>query len=296
MIPKSKSQLWAVLGLSLPALVIFFLFFVLPNIEIFFYSFQRWQGITAKGKWIGFDNYVRLMGDEVFWTSLWHTILLALNSIFIQIPLALFVACALYFGVKGSRFYLGVFFLPMNISLVVVALIWKWWIYDALIGLLPRFLMAIGGIPLPVLGTSEWALLAVFVTINWVYIGLYIVMFTSGLKAVPQHVVDAARVDGLSNWKIGIKILVPMLKEIIAVAIVLCVTGSFKSFDLIWLMTGGGPYHATEVVTTHLYRMAFRNMEVGYGSAIAVVIFLLCVAAVWFQSALTRLARGDRNA
>lgn len=262
----------------------------------FFYSFQRWQGITAKGKWIGFDNYVRLMGDEVFWTSLWHTILLALNSIFIQIPLALFVACALYFGVKGSRFYLGVFFLPMNISLVVVALIWKWWIYDALIGLLPRFLMAIGGIPLPVLGTSEWALLAVFVTINWVYIGLYIVMFTSGLKAVPQHVVDAARVDGLSNWKIGIKILVPMLKEIIAVAIVLCVTGSFKSFDLIWLMTGGGPYHATEVVTTHLYRMAFRNMEVGYGSAIAVVIFLLCVAAVWFQSALTRLARGDRNA
>jgi len=296
MIPKSKSQLWAVLGLSLPALMIFFLFFVLPNIEIFFYSFQRWQGITAKGKWIGFDNYVRLMGDEVFWTSLWHTILLALNSIFIQIPLALFVACALYFGVKGSRFYLGVFFLPMNISLVVVALIWKWWIYDALIGLLPRFLMAIGGIPLPVLGTSEWALLAVFVTINWVYIGLYIVMFTSGLKAVPQHVVDAARVDGLSNWKIGVKILVPMLKEIIAVAIVLCVTGSFKSFDLIWLMTGGGPYHATEVVTTHLYRMAFRNMEVGYGSAIAVVIFLLCVAAVWFQSALTRLARGDRNA
>lgn len=288
-LPKTRSQKWAIARLILPALLIFFLFFILPNFQIFLYSFQKWQGI-AEGEWIGLKNYDRLLHDVYFWKSLWNTVLLSLNSICIQIPIALFVATALYFGVKGSQFFLVTFFIPMNISLVVIALVWKWWIYDALIGIFPRFLQALGATPVPVLGTSEWALLAVFVTINWIYIGLYIVMYTSGLKTIPKNVIDAARVDGLSNWKIGIKVLVPMLREIIAVTIVLSITGSFKSFDLIWLMTGGGPFHATEVVTIHLYRMAFRNLEAGYASTIAVVIFVFCVLAVWLQSALNRLS------
>ena len=288
-LPKTRSQNWAIAGLILPALLIFFLFFILPNFQIFLYSFQKWQGI-AEGQWIGLKNYDRLLHDVYFWKSLWNTVLLSLNSICIQVPIALFVATALYFGVKGSQFFLVTFFIPMNISLVVIALVWKWWIYDALIGIFPRFLQALGATPVPVLGTSEWALIAVFVTINWIYIGLYIVMYTSGLKTIPKNIIDAARVDGLSNWKIGMKVLVPMLREIIAVTIVLSITGSFKSFDLIWLMTGGGPFHATEVVTIHLYRMAFRNLEFGYASTIAVVIFVFCVLAVWLQSALNRLA------
>ena len=289
-LPQIRSQNWAIAGLILPALFIFSLFFIFPNFQIFFYSFQKWQGIAA-GDWIGLKNYDRLLSDVYFWKSLWNTVLLALNSICIQIPIALFVATALYFGVKGSQFFLVTFFIPMNISLVVIALVWKWWIYDALIGIFPRFLQALGSTPVPLLGTSEWALIAVFVTINWIYIGLYIVMYTSGLKTIPKNIIDAARVDGLSNWKIGLKVLVPMLREIIAVTIVLSITGSFKSFDLIWLMTGGGPFHATEVVTIHLYRMAFRNLEVGYASTIAVMIFVFCVLAVWLQSALNRLSR-----
>lgn len=288
-VPRTRSQNWAIAGLILPALLIFFVFFVFPNVQIFLYSFQRWQGI-AEGEWTGLHNYDRLIHDLYFWKSLWNTVLLSLNSIFIQIPVALFVSTALYFGVKGAQFFLVTFFIPMNISLVVVALVWKWWIYDAMIGLFPRFLKAIGATPTPVLGTPQWALIAVFVTINWIYIGLYIVMYTSGLKTIPKNVIDAARVDGLSNWKIGLKVLVPMLREIIAVTIVLSITGSFKSFDLIWLMTNGGPFHATEVVTIHLYRMAFRNLEFGYASTIAVVIFVFCVLAVWLQSALNRLA------
>ncbi|MCL4516154.1 MAG: sugar ABC transporter permease [Firmicutes bacterium] len=287
---KARDNRIAFLLLS-PAAVIFIVFFVYPNLEVLYLSFFNWAGISPQKAFIGLQNYQKLFTqDPVFARALLNTFIVAAQSIVVQIPVALALAVALNRRLRGGNFFATVFFLPMVISLVAVGMIWAW-MYDPGIGTINLFLRRIGLSSLEPawLGDPSTALLAVLITINWVYIGLYVVVFLSGLKSIPRSVFDSAKVDGLSELWATIKITVPLLKEIIAVLVIMSISGSFKSFDLIWSMTGGGPVNATEIATTHLYKMAFRYMQSGYASAIGVSIFLICLVITVVQLRLMRV-------
>ncbi|MEW5818438.1 MAG: sugar ABC transporter permease, partial [Spirochaetota bacterium] len=207
----------------------------------------------------------------------------------IQLPVALTIAAALNRKLFGGSFFNSVFFLPMVISLVAIGMIWAW-MYDPEIGIINLVLGKLGFDVknLAWIGNTSTALLSIIITINWIYTGLYLVLFLAGLKNIPESLFEAAKVDGVSELKTIIFIAVPLIRELIAVLIIMCISGAFRSFDLIWSMTGGGPVNATEIVTTHLYKMAFRRMESGYASAIGVVIFLICLLITVVQLKLMK--------
>lgn len=278
-------------ALLLPALVIFAVFFVYPNLEVLYLSFFNWAGISPQKAFVGLQNYRQLFfEDPVFAKALLNTFIVAAQSILIQIPTALALAVALNRKLRGGNFFTTVFFLPMVISLVAVGMIWVW-MYDPGMGTINLFFSRLGlhALELAWLGDPSTALVSVLITINWVYIGLYVVIFSSGLKSIPQSVFDSAKVDGLSEFWTTITVTTPLLKEIIAVLVIMSISGSFKSFDLIWSMTGGGPVNATEIATTHLYKKAFRYMQSGYASAIGVSIFLICLVITVVQLRMMRV-------
>ena len=283
--------------LLLPSLVIYGLFFVYPNTSVLFLSLFRWDGISPDKFFVGIDNYKKLFLDDPIWLkALINTSIVALQSIFIQLPMGLALAIILtrVRGVRGEEIFSSIIFLPLVISLVAIGMVWTW-MYDAEFGLVNAVLSLLGldCLTRAWVGDTRTALLSVLVVINWIYIGLYMVMFTAGLRSISQSIFDAAKVDGLSQLQTAWRITVPLLKPLIAVMVMMSISGSFKSFDLIWIITGGGPAHATEIASTHLYRMAYRRMESGYASAIGVLIFFICLAATIVQLRIMRV-RGSK--
>jgi len=287
---KARQTLNAYLFL-LPALIIFGIFFIYPNIEILYLSLFKWAGVSPNKVFIGLINYLDMFRDNEFWISLLHTLVIAGQSIVIQIPIALVLAILLNRRMAGSGLYSTIIFLPMVVSLVSVGIIWTW-IYDPEFGVLNNILAVLGleSWQLAWLGNVKTAFISVLIVINWIYIGLYTIILMSGLKGISPEIFDAAKVDGFSEFKITTKIRVPLLKEVIGVIVIMCISGSFKSFDLIWVMTGGGPVNSTEIVTTYLYRMAFRRLQSGYASSIGVMIFLICLVLILFQLRMMKIS------
>jgi len=274
-----------------PALLIFGIFFIYPNIHVFYLSFFRWAGISPHKFFIGFGNYRKLFFEDTIWVkALINTAIIAVQSICIQLSIALALAIILNKKIKGAGIFNSIIFSPLIISLVAIAMVWTW-MYNPEFGLINNLLnkVGLGMLAQEWLGNPKTALFSVIIAGNWVYIGLYVVIFTAGLKSISKNIFDAARVDGLSELQIARCITVPLLKEVIAVTIIMSITGSFKAFDLIWVMTYGGPAHATEIAASHLYRMGFRRLEAGYASAIGVIIFFICLIAIAIQLRIMRV-------
>ena len=296
---KRKRDSESLMGVALaaPALLVFLVFFVYPNLEVAYLSLFNWAGISKLKTFVGLDNYAELIfKDEVFRKAIVNTAVIALQSIVIQIPAALAISVALNRRLALGRLFMTIFFLPTVISLVATGMIWSL-MYDPSFGSVNLLLGALGLERLQPawLGDPSTALPAVIITINWVYVGLYAVILSSALKTIPQSVFDSAKVDGLSEFATTVRITAPMLREVIAVLVVMSVSGSFKSFDLIWSMTGGGPVNSTEIATTHLYKMAFRYMRSGYASAIGVCIFLICLAITAVQLKAMKVRAAGRR-
>lgn len=273
-----------------PALIMFVLFFIYPNLEVIYLSLFKWAGISPKKTFIGFYNFQVLFSDLDFLKAVFNTLMIAFQSMVVQVPMALILAILLNKKMKGNGTFSTIVFLPMVISLVAVGIIWRW-LYDPEYGAINLILGKIGlqGLQHAWLGDVNTAFLSVLATINWVYIGFYTVIFMSALKGISPEIFEAAKVDGFNEFQTTLRIRIPMLKETIGVMFIMCISGSFKSFDLIWVMTGGGPVNSTEIVTTYLYRMAFRRMESGYASAISVTIFLICLVLIALQLKLMKI-------
>ncbi len=283
-----RPNMWAY-GLLLPALAVFVLFYIWPNLEIFYLSFFNWSGISPQKTFIGLTNYRALLDDDLFMFSLRNTALIAAVSVFVQIPIAIGLALALERPTRTNRALSAVIFLPIVISLAATALIWTW-LLDPSFGAVNWALEAVGldAWARAWLAEPQTAFPTILFVTNWVYIGLYMVLFIAGLKAIPRNLYDAAKVDGLSRVQTALQVSVPLLREVIVVALILAITGSFKAFDLIWIMTGGGPASATEVAPTVIYKTAFRRLQSGYAASQAVVVFLVALSLVLVQLRVTR--------
>ena len=262
----------------LPALVWFVLIALVPVIQSGGYSFLDWDGVN-EGKMIGLQNYVNLFSDKVFQSSLVNSLLLAGASVFIQLPLSLILALVLSNGVRGENIFRNVYFVPVIISGTVIANLWMKVSHPSY-GLLNTALGALGleGMQREWLGDTATALGAVFVPMVWQYIGYHMLLLYSAAKSISPEIYEAARVDGASKWQISTRITIPMIIPMLKACVNFAVIGSLKSFDMIYILTGGGPVNSTMVPSLMMYKGIFTTNQYGYASAIAIFIILECLA------------------
>ena len=275
----------------LPALILFCGVLIAPIGSSVYYSLFNWKGVGAKMDFIGLANYKELFTSNSigFWKALLNSLLLAALSVFIQLPLALALALVLGKKIKGERVFLSVYFMPVLISTVVIGQLWLK-IYNPDYGILNVFLRAVGLESLAKiwLGTKETALGSVFVPVLWQYVGYHMLLLYAGVKSVPPELREAAMLDGATDAQVNRYIVLPYIKPIIRISVIFAVTGSLKSFDLIYVLTNGGPMHATEVPSTLMISMLFKRTRFGMGSAIAVMLIVLCFGFALLISAIFR--------
>ncbi len=270
---------------TLPALILLLILIYVPIVLTGYYGLMDWDGIGPM-TFIGLDNYKALISDHLFWNSAYHSLLLAIFSV-LSLIIYLAISLVLASQIKGADVFRKIYLIPMLLSSVAIAQLWMR-IYHPSNGVMNRFLTSIG-IENPPLWLSDTSLVlfAIFVPILWQYAGFYIIIYYAALRNIPNELVEAARIDGATPFQIAYKIKLPLISGVIKVTIVLAVIGSLKYFDLIYVMTDGGPNGASEVMASYMYKLAFRTNDFGYGSAIGFFLLILILLVTYLIRKLT---------
>ncbi len=269
----------------LPPLLLIVALIYIPIIMTGYYSLTQWDGI-GQMKFIGLDNYKELIKDEMFWKSVYHSFLLAVFSV-ISLLGYLAVSLVLSGKVKGANLLRKIYLIPMLLSSVAIGQLWLR-IYHPSNGMLNYFLSFLGiENPPNWLADPSIVLYAIFIPIIWQYAGFYILIYYAALKSIPPSIIEAAIIDGANPLQLAYKIKVPLISGVIKVTIVLAVVGSLKYFDLIYVMTDGGPNGASEVMASYMYHKAFRSFNFGYGSTVAFSLLFICMIVTWLIRKLT---------
>lgn len=273
-----------------PALVVFLGFVVWPVIKAIQYSLYNWRGYGPMDRFVGTDNYEYVLGNSVFQGALWHNLIIVVLSIAIQLPLGLAIALLLNRKIRGRNVLRTLVFVPWVLSEVVAGVIWRQML-QADYGLLETLLSAVG-IPTPqqgFLGDPDYALGAVMVVLTWKYLGLAIVLFLAGLAGVPEELNEAAQIDGATWWQIQRRVTIPLLGPTVRTWIFLSMIGSIQVFDMVWILTGGGPAESTNTMATFLYAWGVDRNLIGVASAASVIMFVIAlVFALTYQRFVLR--------
>jgi raffinose/stachyose/melibiose transport system permease protein len=264
----------------LPALVFLFVFIVWPVLLSAQLSFYDWNGISPTRAFVGFGNWNTLAADSVFWKALRNNLIVVALSISIQLPVAMVLAVLLHRGGNKLKIFKVVYFFPMLMSTVAIGALFKA-VYDLQFGAVTPLLRALGlaGLSRDWLGDSGVALFSVTAVICWQFIPFYMILFLARLSGIPNELREAAVMDGATGWHYFWRIELPLMHGVIITAMTLSLIGSLKYFDLIWVMTEGGPSRATELMATYMYKEAFSSFRMGYGSTIASAMFLIVMTA-----------------
>ncbi len=268
-----------------PAVFLFIIFVVWPIVQSFWISLHEWSGFGPM-TWVGLDNFRALFQDERFHTSFLNNIkwlALLLLSPVLGLALALF----LNQNVRGIRIAKSLFFFPFVINLVVIGLIFSWF-YNPKLGLLAAILRQVGLEPIPVLADENLATYGIIVAHLWKQTAYCLILYLTGLTSISKDLVEAGRIDGAAGFQMLRHVVLPQLRGATFIAVVVTIIGALRSFDLVAVMTGGGPYGSSNVLAYQMYREAIRNFNMGYGASIAVILFLLMVGfiAVFLRNVL----------
>jgi ABC-type sugar transport system permease subunit len=273
-----------------PALLVLAAFIVYPAVYSFLLSFHEWNGFTPEwGPFVGLDNYLQLVNDGIFWKAALNSVLFVVIRTPLEVGIAFILALLLNQNIPGRSFLRTMFFVPVVMSLIVVTILFQR-ILEPNAGLLNTFLRNVGLSMLahPWLGDTTTALPAVIFVSIWKNVGFSLVILLAGLQGLPGEVIEAARCDGANRRQLTLRVIVPLMKPIIAIAAVLSIIGGLKVFDLVFIMTRGGPTYSTEVFATMLYRHAFDLNEMGVASALAIVMVLVIMGTSRIQTLLLR--------
>jgi raffinose/stachyose/melibiose transport system permease protein len=265
----------------LPAFLLFIVFILAPFAHTVWLSLFEWDGVTV-GTWVGLDNYTDLLEDPVVRSGFLHVLVLVFFMAVLPIALGLLLAAALSRApVRGMTTFRTIIFLPQVVSIVAVAVIWRWILTDT--GPLNEVLGAVGlgGLERAWLGDYTWALPAIGIVGTWILTGLCMVLFLAGLQQIPGSLYDAARVDGAGAVREFFSVTLPGLRGVIAVTTTITVVWALRSFDLVFVMTRGGPGTSTQVPGIQIYQRAFQSGEVGSACAIAVVLAIIVFAVTF---------------
>lgn len=265
----------------LPCLVLYVCLVFVPILVSFYSAMLDWNGI-GKAQFIGLDNFKALFtADPVFWPAVRRTLMFAVFSM-LEIPLALGIAILLSRYVRRPNFLVSSYFLPVILSVVIIGQLWKT-IYNpaSLGGMLNQVLIFfnLDSWTRSWLTEPQIAMYALYFVALWQYLGYHVLIQFTGVQNIPAEIYEAARMDGAEGFTADRYITFPLVVPIFKISIVLAFIGSLQAFDMIMVMTGGGPAHATDVISTHMYNMSFLSMKYGYGSAIASFLVVLCLTA-----------------
>ncbi|WP_029215027.1 carbohydrate ABC transporter permease [Kallotenue papyrolyticum] len=275
--PIRLSRVATIIVFLLPATLAYLGLVLFPIVQGIYYSFFRWNGLGPAENFIGLDNYVRAFSDRVFLSALGHNLLIVALSLLLQLPLALGLALLVRSMVRGRTLFRTIFFLPFVLSEVITGVIWSF-IYRPQGGLITWLFqqLAPNAQPPALLADPDTVLYALFVVITWKYFGYHMILYIAGLQNIPAELEEAAQIDGAGRWQVLRYVTIPLLGTTIRLTIYLSVLGAIQLFDLVWVMTGGGPVNASDTMATYLYKFGFQRFQLGYGSAVAVIMFLIC--------------------
>ena len=285
--PAGSTGITLVLFLP-PALLLFTLFVVLPVGEAAWYSLFRWDGFGAPSDFVGLLNYENVFASRVFHTALRNNLLIIVVSLTVQLPLALVLALILAERIPGAAIFRMIFFVPYVLAEIAAGLIWRF-AYDGDYGIVASIARAFGATAPHVLADPYYAEAAILSVIVWKYFGFHMMLYIAGLQAIDQNLYAAARVDGATRWQVLRHIKLPLLKPTVKLSVFFAILGSFQLFDLVMPLTRGGPSDSTQTMVSFLYNHGITRMRVGFGSAIGVVLFLICVVfAVVYKRGVMR--------
>lgn len=258
----------ASLILTLPAIILLIIFILYPIIDSFHISLLKWNGISADKQFIGLGNWKKLIEDDAFWKAFINNIKIMLLSLLIQLPAALLLSTFLHvIGTKGKALKC-LWFIPMLMSSVAVGFLFKYAL-STTDGIFTTLSMMLGGGRVDLLGSSRFALLTVAMVICWQFIPFYMIFFLASYSNIDREIYEASLIDGATKPKYFIYVALPLLGPAIRNACVLSMVGSLKYFDLIYVMTNGGPGTATELMATYMYKLSFKEFNMSYGSTVA---------------------------
>jgi raffinose/stachyose/melibiose transport system permease protein len=289
-----KPKLAALIFFVGPTVFLLSLFLLWPIIESFRLSFFDWNGLDPTMKNIAFANWAELFGDKYFWLAVRNGFILLAMSILVQVPVGLGLAVLLYRAGNRFRIFKFAYFFPFLMSSVAVGILFRQ-VFDPNFGLINSVLVQLNldSWALDWIGDPKIAIYSVSLLVCWQFIPFYILLFLAALNGIPREVEEAASMDGAKDWKMFTKIHLPLLKGSLITAITLMVIGSLKYFDLMWVMTGGGPSYSTSTMATYLYQSAFKSYRVGYGSTIASALFLIVFAMAMLINLLSKRSREE---
>ena len=267
----------AIAAFVAPSLILFGGIIFYSIIMSFRYSLLDWNGF-GEGIFVGFSNYAKMFQDKVFLRSAINSLLLGFVTLVTQLPLALLLALLLTSGIKGEGFYRTVFFIPMTLSSVVIGQLWLK-IYNPNYGVLNTLLGVLGleSLQRNWLGDVNTALFSAFVPIIWQNVGYHMLLLYTSINSISKDILEAAKLDGASGIKAARYITIPLVKPMLRTCAIFVVIGSLKAFDMIYVLTNGGPAHMTEVPSSLMFSSIFNLNKYGYGSAISIFIVVECI-------------------
>ncbi len=282
---ERHNRIWRAVLLA-PPLVVFGVFVVWPLFSSFFYSVTDWNGFSADYHFLGFSNFAKIVTDRLFLNAAINSAIWLVAAIILPTSVGLILALLLDARVVGARIFKSIFYLPICLSAVIVGQIWMW-IYQPDWGLLNTILSSVTSekVHYAWLARPGTALWSVIVAWSWQQTGLAMVIFLAGLTAIPEDLLEVCQIEGASRWQRIRDVVLPLLTPSTVVVIALSVINSLKGFDILYIMTGGGPFNSSDTLAMHMYNESFKKYLMGYGSAVSVVLFLitLLIIAVYFR-------------
>jgi raffinose/stachyose/melibiose transport system permease protein len=276
-----RSKAFFIALFLLPASALFFTFVLFPIVQGAYFSLYEWNGLGPLENFVGLENFRTMLQHVPFQKALLHNGIIIVLSLTVQLPMALGLALLVRRNLPGRIVFRTIFFTPYIIAEAITAVLWSF-IFN------PRFEAshAINSFldtvlpffePGPWLGDPNKVLIAIFIVLTWKYFGLHMILYIAGLQQIPKEVEESAEVDGASSWQVLWHVTLPMLSKTIVTTVYLSVLGSIQQFDLVWLMTQGGPINSSEVLATYMYRYGFVSFRLGYGAAVAIYLFIICL-------------------
>lgn len=268
---------WTPYFYVLPALLLYAIFLVYPFLRTFLLSFQQVQTLGAQREWVGLQNYNAVLTDPLFWRSAGNTLIFTIGMIFIPLVIGLGLAILLDKKIKAAATFRSLIFIPVVVPVVVAGFTFQWILSST--GLLNWILVETGIIaePMRFLNSSTWALPSVLTMVIWKRVGYYMVILLAGLQAIPDDMYEAAKVMGKSRWEMFRYITVPLLKPAILITVVIGIIDSVKAFAHVYVMTKGGPSHASEILSTYFYKVTFSYYQFGKGAAFGFILFAIAL-------------------
>ena len=285
-----RSRTWlTIAAFLLPALLLYLVFVIAPIVQAAYYSLYKWNGLTPLTDFIGLKNYQVALSSDAFTTAVGNNLLIIVLSLALQIPFSLALAVMLNRRFRGRALFRLLFFLPYVLSEAITGIVFTLMLQPGSLvdGALGR--IGLGGLIQDWLGDSSIVMLTLFVIISWKYFGFHMIIMLAGLQGIPRELEEAAMIDGASRRQAFRFVTFPLIGPTLRVSIFLSMIGALQLFDMVWVMTAGGPVNASSTMAIAMFKAGFKNTQMGYGSALAVILFLFgLVVALAYQRYVLR--------